>query len=138
MDKNIIKGFITGVWDLCHAGHLLAFKQAKEHCNYLVVGLNVTPRGYKIDKKKPIESLEERMVRLESCKYIDKIIPYYSEEESMEILKKENPDIRFLGDDWKDKEYRGYNLGIKTIFIDRSHGYSSTNLKKRIYESTKS
>jgi len=126
------KGIISGVWDLCHAGHILAFKEAKKHCDYLVVLLNVDPHGYKPGKSKPIETLVERLIRLEGCKYVDKVIPYYSEEESLELIKKEKPDVRFLGDDWKGREYGGFDFNIKTIFINRDHGFSSSNLRERI------
>jgi len=132
--KNIFmtKGIITGVWDLLHAGHVLAFKEAKQHCDFLIVGLNVDPHDYKVGKNRPIETQEERTIRLEGCKYVDKIIPYFSEEESLEIIKRENPDIRFIGDDWKGKQYGGHDMNIKTIFINRDHGFSSSSLRDRI------
>ena len=128
----MVRGIITGVWDLLHAGHVLAFKEAKEHCDYLIVGLNVTPHGYKVGKNKPIETLEERMIRLESCKYVDEIFTYYSEEESLEKMKELNCDVRFHGDDWKDKPFTGHEMDIKNIFINRDHGYSSSSLRERI------
>jgi len=128
----MIKGYISGSWDLLHAGHVLAFKEAKEHCNYLVVGFNVDPTKERPWKMKSIETFEERMIRLEGCKYVDKILPYYSEDESLKQIVDNDIDIRFLGDDYKDKDFPGSDMPIKFYFIDRSHGYSSSNLKQRI------
>ena len=44
------------------------------------------------------------------------------------------PDVRILGADWKDKEYTGHDLDIKVYFNTRSHGWSTSDLRKRVYE----
>lgn len=128
----MVKGFISGSWDLLHAGHILALKEAREKCDYLVVAINVDPRTDRKWKRKPIETLEERKIRLSGCKYVDEIVWYYTEEECLDMLFKLNIDVRFLGGDYKDKQFPGCQLPIKHIFLNREHNYSSTNLIKRI------
>src|SRR3989344_4937843 len=101
MISSMIRGFTCGAFDLMHAGHVLMFKECREQCDYLIVGLQVDPSIDRSEKNKPVETLEERMIRLGGCKYIDEIIIYNNEVELYEILKKINPDVRFMGADWE-------------------------------------
>ncbi len=128
----MIKGFTCGAFDLLHFGHLLMLKEIKEQCDFLIVGLHSDPSIDRPDKHKPIETLEERMMRLESCKYVDQIVVYNTEADLYKLLAELKPDIRFLGADWKGKHFTGDDLPIKTIFNSRDHDYSSSNLRKRI------
>ncbi|MEK7569389.1 MAG: adenylyltransferase/cytidyltransferase family protein [Patescibacteria group bacterium] len=132
----MIKGFTCGAFDLLHAGHLLMLRECRAQCDYLIVGLQIDPSVDRPDKKKPIETLEERRIRLEGCKYVDQTEVYDTEKGLYELLKKLNPDVRFMGADWKDKpNYARDNLpNIKVIYNSREHNYSSTNLRARIKE----
>jgi glycerol-3-phosphate cytidylyltransferase len=128
-------GFACGIFDLFHAGHVLMFKESKQHCDYLIVALNKGDNiDYNInpDKKPPIYSVEERKLILDSCKYIDEVIIYNSEEELLDIMKSRKIDIRFLGDDYRGKKITGSELNIPIHYIDRSHGYSSSKIRERI------
>jgi glycerol-3-phosphate cytidylyltransferase len=127
--SNKVKGFTCGVFDLLHAGHILMLKEIKAQCDKLIIGLQIDARP---GKEKPIETYEERYIRLSGCKYVDEIIPYYSEGDLYNLLKELKPDIRFLGADHKDKPFTGDDLDIKVIFNSREHNYSSSNLRQRI------
>ena len=90
MQKNKKTGVTAGAFDLCHAGHFLVFKEAKDVCDYLIVLLHddpsVAPAEYRGKKKNvPIMSLEERMIILEGIKYVDRIITYQTEEGQITI-----------------------------------------------------
>lgn len=129
-------GFTCGTFDICHAGHMLMFKECKEHCDFLIVGLQTDPTLDRPEKNKPVQSIEERMIQLEAVKYIDKIITYSTEKDLYEILSK-NPheiNIRIVGADWEGKPFTGHDLAIETMFNSRNHSYSSSNLRKRIAE----
>ena len=112
-------------------------KECREQCDFLIVGLEIDPSVDRPNKKKPVETVEERMIRLEGCKYVDKIIIYTDEVDLYNLLKKLNPDIRFMGADWKGKpNYSRDKLPeMKVIYNNRNHNYSSSNLRKRIIES---
>jgi len=127
--RNKIIGFTCGVLDLLHAGHLLMLKEIKAQCDYLIVGLQENARE---GKEQPIETFEERMIRLKGCKYVDKILTYNTEQDLYNLLKELKPDIRFIGADHKGKSFTGDDLPIKVIFNSRDHSFSSTNLRKRI------
>jgi glycerol-3-phosphate cytidylyltransferase len=127
-------GFTCGAFDLCHAGHVLAFKECKKHCDYLIVGLQTDPSLDRPEKNRPIQSLEERMIQLEGLKYIDRIITYSTEEELYTLLKENTLGIhvRLLGEDWRGKQFTGCDLPLETIFTPRTHSYSTSELRERI------
>ncbi len=127
-------GFTAGALDLLHAGHVIMLKECKAQCDYLIVGLHTDPTIDRPEKNKPVETVEERMIRLQGCKYVDKILTYDTEEDLYVLLKQLNPDVRFMGADWKDKEnYSKDKLpNIKVIYNSRDHNYSSSNLRERI------
>ncbi len=132
----MIRGFTCGAFDLLHAGHVLMLKEVRAQCDYLIVGLHTDPSVERPEKNKPVETVEERMIRLEGCKYVDEIVTYETEEDLYNLLKKLKPDVRFIGADWKGKpNYSRDKLPeIKTIYNSRDHSYSSTNLRKRLLE----
>jgi len=132
-DKTIIRGFTCGTMDLLHAGHILMLKEVKEQCHYLVVGLHTDPTIDRPDKNKPIQSVEERRIQLEAVKYVDEIVEYDTEEDLVKLLKDISPQVRFVGEDWKDNpNLTGIDLPIKIVFNTRDHNYSSTELRDRI------
>lgn len=143
--KQLVIGITAGQFDFMHAGHALMFKEAKAQCDYFVVLLqkdaSVTPKEYRGKlKHKPIMTLKERKILLESVKYINKVIVYSGEEDLLERLSdiktaqdaQGNKLIRFIGADWKGKKYTGKELKIKTVFNSRNHNYSTTNLLTKI------
>tara|TARA_Y100001970_G_scaffold152142_1_gene186332 strand:+ start:503 stop:916 length:414 start_codon:yes stop_codon:yes gene_type:complete len=134
-NKNKKIGFTCSCFDLLHAGHILMLKDAKKQCDYLIVGLQTDPTlDRPKEKNTPIQSLKERKIQLEAVKYIDEIIIYNSEKELYKLLKDIMPDIRILGSDYKDKEFTGKDLSIEIYYHNRSHNYSTTQLRKNIID----
>jgi len=126
-------GFACGVFDLFHVGHVLMLKECKANCDYLLVALNKAD-NLSADKNKPVFSIEERKLIMESCRFVDEVIVYNSEEELYQILKTKNIGLRFLGDDYKSKLITGADLNIPVHYVDRSHGFSTSALLKKILE----
>lgn len=132
--KSYIIGFTCGAFDLVHAGHVLMFKEAKEHCNWLVVGLQIDPSVDRPGKNKPIMTVKERVIILSAIKYIDEIRIYTTEDDLVRLLKEVRPDVRIIGEDWRDKNYTGRDLPIRTVFNGRNHTYSTSELRRRVCE----
>ncbi len=132
--KNNIKliGFVASAFDLLHAGHCEYLRDAKSKCDFLVAALHIDPSVERKNKNKPIQSIEERKIQLESCKYVDKVIEYSTEKDLELILKDINPDIRILGDDCKDKIITGEKYCKSIYFHERKHDWSSSSLRERI------
>ena len=130
----MIVGFTCSVFDLLHAGHIAMLREAKDHVDYLIVGLQTDPTIDRPDEKnKPVQSLVERYAQLAATKYVDEIIEYSTEEDLNNILKKIKPDIRILGSDCKE---RGWMTGkehcSQVYYHSRNHNWSSTELIERI------
>jgi glycerol-3-phosphate cytidylyltransferase len=132
----MVKGFTCGAMDVFHSGHVLMLKECKKACDYLIVGLHTNPRLDRPEKNKPVQSLVERYIQLHGSKYVDEIVPYETESDLVEILKAFDYDVRFVGSDWKDKPFTGYDIPghlDKVIYNQREHDYSSSGLRKRVY-----
>jgi glycerol-3-phosphate cytidylyltransferase len=127
-------GFTCSCFDLLHSGHVLMLKDCKTKCDVLVVGLQTDPTLDRAEKNKPIQEFEERQIMVEGIKYVDYIIKYATEKDLTNILITLKPDIRILGSDWMNKSYTGKDLDILVYFHIRNHDYSTSNLRKRIYD----
>lgn len=128
-----LTGFTCSSFDLLHAGHLLMLEECSQNCDNLVVGLHTDPSIDRASKNRPIESVYQRYLRLSVIKFIDRIIPYETEEDLLILLTSLNPDVRFLGEDYIGKDFTGSELTIPIHYCKR-YGYSSSSLREKIYE----
>jgi glycerol-3-phosphate cytidylyltransferase len=128
-------GFACGVFDLFHAGHVLMLQECKANCDYLIVALNRAENiSEKINpgKQKPIFSIEERVLIMKACRFVDEVITYNTEDELLDILKTKNINIRFLGEDYRGKAITGSELNMELYYTDRSHGLSTSLYKSKL------
>ena len=129
-------GFTCSTFDLFHAGHIIMLKEAKTQCDYLIVGLQTDPTiDRPTEKNKPVQSIFERYVQLQACKYVDEIVVYSTEKELLDILLSYPINVRIIGEEYKDAHFTGRELDMETYFNSRKHSFSSTNLRKRVKES---
>ena len=131
--ENKIVGITFGSFDLCHYGHVLMFKECKEYCDFLIVGVQSDPSIDRPEKSVPIQSHKERIGIVESIKYVDRVIPYDTEADLIQVLLDIKPDVRILGADHQGTNFTGYDLPIKCIFNTRDHGYSTSELRDRVF-----
>jgi len=128
----MIRGFTCGTFDLLHAGHILMLKEIKQSCDYLIVGIQTDP-SFRPGKNTPIQSIEERKLQLEAVRYVDQVVQYDTEDDLIDLLTMTKPDLRFVGMDWKDNpNLTGGDLPIEIRYNSRDHGFSSSELRKRI------
>ena len=138
MQKSKIIGITFGSFDLCHYGHVLMFEECKQYCDYLIVGVQSDPSIDRPEKNSPIQSHEERLGLVNSIKFVDEVKSYNTESDLVDMLKEVNPDIRILGADHEGTKFTGYELSsIKTVFNSRDHDYSTSELRRRVYEAEK-
>jgi glycerol-3-phosphate cytidylyltransferase len=132
------KGFTCSTFDLFHAGHIMMLKEAKEQCDYLIVGLQTDPTIDRPKKNKPIQSIFERFVQLEACKYVDEIVVYATEKDLIDVLLSYPINIRILGYEYVDQDFTGreecINKGIELYFNTREHSFSTTELRQRVVD----
>jgi len=127
-------GFCCGAFDLLHAGHVLMLEDARRQCDVLVVGLHVDPSIERPNKNAPVQSLDERAIQLAAVRYVDRIAIYHTEADLVELLKELRPDVRVLGSDWMERAHTGRELQIPIYYHKRNHPWSTSDLRKRVYE----
>jgi glycerol-3-phosphate cytidylyltransferase len=125
-------GFTCGAFDLLHAGHIVMLKEARSKCDHLIVGLQTDPSIDRQNKNQPVQSVYERFVQLSAVKYVDEIIPYDTEQSLIDLLESTPIDIRFVGEDYIDRNFTGDYLPIKVMYTNRKHSFSSTNLRNKV------
>ena len=126
------RGFTAGNFDVIHPGYIKLFNECFQNCDHFTIFLHSDPSIERPNKLSPILTLEERIEILESIKYISEIKTYTYESELYELIKTGNFNVRFLGDDYKNKKYTGDDLGIKIHFVNRDHEWTTTKFKTLI------
>ena len=101
-------------------------------------GVQSDPSIDRPEKNKPVQSHEERIGIVSSLKFVDEVVTYDTEADLIEVLKNMNPDLRILGAEHEGKPFTGHELPIKGIFNTRDHGYSTSELRRRVFEAEKS
>lgn len=134
----MIIGYTTGVFDMFHIGHLNILRRAKEHCDYLVVGVSTDELVQHEKNKIPIIPFEERCKIVESIKYVDMVVPQM-DKNKLDAWNRIHFQIMFVGSDWEgtpqwikfEKEFEP--LGVKIKYLSHTDGISSTILRNKLY-----
>jgi glycerol-3-phosphate cytidylyltransferase len=131
-------GFTASQFDMLHAGHVAMLSEAKNHCDYLIAGLQNNASWDRPEKNAPIQSIVERQIQLAATRYVDEIVVYNTEKDLEDILLTLPIDVRILGVEYRYKEFTGRDIcdkrNIKLIFNSRDHSFSSSSLRKRVVE----
>jgi len=135
-------GITFSTFDMLHAGHIAMLSEAKNHCDYLIAGLQTDPTIDRPEtKNRPIQSVVERQIQLSACRYVDEVVVYQTEQDLLDLLLILPLDVRILGTEYEDKNYTGRNegagRGVQVIFNRRDHSFSSSSLRKRVAEAEK-
>ena len=132
-------GYTTGVFDLFHIGHLNILKNAKRHCDYLIVGVSTDELVDKYKNHKPIISLNERMEIVSNIKCVDKVVTQ-TEFNKLSAYENLKFDILFHGDDWKgnDKyleiERKLKSKGVEFMYFPYTENVSTSIIKNKIID----
>ncbi len=137
--KKYHTGYIAGVFDLFHVGHLNMFKRAKEHCAYLIVGVVSDEGVRKYKEVEPFVPFEERIEMVRSCRYVDEAVEiplnYYGTSDAYRLY---HFDVQFSGSDYADnpdwlrqKEFLEKH-GADMVFFPYTESTSSSKIKELI------
>jgi len=137
-EKGLIIGITFSQFDLLHAGHIAMLSEAKNHCDYLIAGLQNNAQWDRPEKNEPIQSIVERQISLCAVRTVDEIVIYNTEKDLSDILLTLPIDVRILGVEYANKDFSGKEIcekrNIKIIYNGRDHSFSSSSLRKRILE----
>ena len=139
MEPKPTIGITFSTFDLLHAGHIRMLADAKTQCDYLIVGLQTDPTIDRPEKNRPTQTLVERYTQLKGCRFVDEIIPYTTEQDLDDILRLYAVNVRIIGEEYREKEFTGRKYceenKISLVYNSRSHRFSSTGLRREVYES---
>ena len=132
-------GITFSQFDLLHAGHIAMLAEAKNHCDYLIAGLQTNASIDRPDTKNPpIQSIVERQIQLAACRYVDEVVVYSTEQDLVDLLLILPIDVRILGVEYAEKQFSGKSecelRGIEIVYNGRDHSFSSSSLRKRVYD----
>ena len=132
-------GITFSTFDMLHAGHIAMLSEARNHCDYLIAGLQTDPTIDRPDtKNRPIQSVVERQIQLAACRYVDEVVVYQTEQDLVDLLLILPVDVRILGVEYEHQEFTGRNechsRGIDLVFNSRDHSFSSSSLRKRVVQ----
>ena len=132
-------GFNCSSCDFLHAGHVTMLKMEKQLCDYLIVALQIDPTVDRPGvKNQPVQSAYERYVQLQACRYVDEILIYETEYDLLQLIQTQTIHIRFLSEEYLNRDFTGkqycLNNGIELHYHKRKHQYSSSDLRRRVYE----
>jgi glycerol-3-phosphate cytidylyltransferase len=130
-------GITFSTFDMLHAGHIAMLSEAKNHCDYLIAGLQTDPTIDRPDTKNPpVQSIVERQIQLSACRYVDEVVVYQTEQDLRDLLLILPVDVRVLGVEYQHKDFSGMEecamRGIEIVFNGRDHSFSSSSLRKRV------
>jgi len=130
-------GITFSTFDMLHAGHIAMLSEAKNHCDYLICGLQTDPTIDRPEtKNRPIQSIVERQIQLAACRYVDEVVVYQTEQDLRDLLLILPLDVRVLGVEYEHKDFTGrdecYDRGIELVFNGRDHSFSSSSFRKRV------
>ncbi|TDD95062.1 adenylyltransferase/cytidyltransferase family protein [Flavobacterium cellulosilyticum] len=131
-------GITFSTFDLLHAGHVKMLEEAREHCDYLIVGLQTDLTLDHSDKNKLTQSVVERYIQLKACRFVDEIVPYATEQDLEDILQCFQIDIRFVGDEYKQRDFTGRayceEKGMELYFNSHDHRFSTSGLRREVFQ----
>lgn len=132
-------GITFSTFDMLHAGHIAMLSEAKNHCDYLIAGLQTDPTIDRPDtKNRPVQSIVERQIQLAACRYVDEVVVYSTEQDLRDLLLILPVDVRVLGVEYQGTDFSGREectkRGIEIVFNGRDHSFSSSSLRKRVAE----
>ena len=135
-DKGLRIGITFSQFDLCHCGHIAMLSEAKNHCDYLIAGLQNNAKWDRPEKNQPIQSIVERQIQLAATRYVDEIVIYNTEQDLIDLLLILPIDVRILGVEYQNNDFTGKqeceSRNIQLVFNSRDHSFSSSNLRKRV------
>lgn len=130
-------GYTTGVFDMFHIGHLNILRNAKQYCDYLIVGVSTDELVQAYKHKTPVICFEERMAIVEAIQYVDQVVPQQSMDK-FAAWEQLHFDAIFHGDDWRGSdlyneiERKFKEVNVDMVFLPHTEGTSSTMISNRI------
>lgn len=126
------RGITFGVFDMFHIGHLNLLRNAKELCDELIVCVSSDAYCLKYKGVNPTIPGLDRLEIIEAIEYVDEVDVQCIKKPKQYTVDEYKPDVIFVGDDWKGKDWDGARLGIPVVYLPYTREISSTILRKQL------
>jgi glycerol-3-phosphate cytidylyltransferase len=136
-------GYVPGVFDMFHIGHLNILRRSRERCDWLIAGVVddaavETMKGYR-----PIVPLAERLEIVGATRFVDDVVADHSADKRL-VWKQKPFDVIFKGSDWEgtDKgtrlEQQMAEVGVAVVYLPYTEHTSSRMLRETLARLAKS
>ena len=129
-------GLICSTFDLLHAGHVAFIEQAAADCDELWACLQ-TGIHDRPEKNQPVQTVYERWRQLNALRDVSVIIPYESENDLLSVVSTIPNHTRYVGSEYKGLPVTGAHFADEVVYIPRQHGYSTSELRRRVADAEK-
>ncbi|NNM46670.1 adenylyltransferase/cytidyltransferase family protein [Knoellia koreensis] len=130
----MVRGYVPGVFDLFHVGHLNILRMAREHCDWLIAGVVTDDKALRAKGKRPVVPLEERAAILEHVTLVDEVVVEHHPSK-LDVWREHPFDVIFKGDDWRGTakgeqlEADFATVGVEVVYFPYTIHTSSTLLR---------
>jgi glycerol-3-phosphate cytidylyltransferase len=131
MNKKRVITF--GTYDLFHFGHLRILERAKMHGDYLIVGVSTDALNFSKKGIYPTFSGSERVAIVSALRCVDDVFYEESLELKRDYVVRHRADVLVMGDDWAGR-FDFLKDICEVVYLSRTEGISSTELKNKIRE----
>lgn len=134
---NRLVGYAPGAWDMLHRGHLNIIRHAREHCDWLIVGVVTDEAIRRVKQVEPMVSLEDRIAAVSAVDMVDQVVIDDSTDK-VQMWERLHFDIVFKGDDWKGTpkgtalEEGMARVGARVVYFPYTLGISSTQIRRNL------
>ena len=132
-------GYVPGVFDMFHIGHLNILRNARLACDYLVAGVVSDDRAFDAKGQAPIVPIAERLEIVSSVRFVDEAV-VEDVPEKLEMWERIRFDVIIKGDDWRgtakvDKLERDFAaVGVEVVYLPYTMHTSSTMLRRVLHQ----
>lgn len=136
-EKRYHTGYVPGVFDLFHMGHLNLLRGAGERCEYLMAGVLSDELVVHFKGKPPYIPYEERAEIVRSIRFVDEVVKVdFHNTVKMDAWRLYHYDAYFSGDDhgneWEEERKQLREVGADIVFLPYTRSTSSTRIKKKL------
>lgn len=127
-------GYVPGVFDLFHVGHLNLLRNAKSRCEFLIAGVLTDELTEHFKKRRPVIPYAQRAAVVEAITYVDRVVPVdFSNTCKIDAWHKYHFDCHFSGNDhgadWTVDLQQLREVGSNMEFFAYTQATSTTQIR---------